>query len=139
MTIYVMMKQPSNLHKQVKAIPMTLPSEPHTLHELIAACAEACVRAYRERAEASSRPAPLSDEAFADMEALGKFAFGVHYNHREVDLLTAIETARQAVEDGLVRIFSEDGELTDPDAPLHLAEGATLTFIRLAMLTGQMW
>ena len=139
MTIYVMMKQPSNLHKQVKAIPLVLPTKPNTLRELIAACVEVCVRAYRERAQASNSPAPLSDEAFADMEALGKFAFGVHYNDREVDLPTAIETAQQAVEDGLVRIFSEDGELTDLHAPLQIAEGTTLTFIRLAMLTGRMW
>lgn len=139
MTIYVMMKQPSNLHKQVKAIPLVLSTEPHTLRELIAACVEACVCAYRTRARESNHPAPLSDEAFADMEALGKFAFGVHYNDREVDIAKAIGTALQAVEDGLVRIFSEDGELTDLNAPLHLTEGATLTFIRLAMLTGRMW
>ena len=139
MTIYVMMKHPSNLHKQVKAIPLVLPAEPNTLRELIATCVESCVCAYRERARASSHPTPLSDEAFANMEALGKFAFGVHYKDREVDLPTAIETALQAVEDGLVRIFLEDRELTDLNTPLQLSEGATLTFIRLAMLTGRMW
>jgi hypothetical protein len=48
-------------------------------------------------------------------------------------------TALQAVEDGLVRIFREDEELTELDAPLSLPEGATLTFIRLTFLTGRMW
>lgn len=139
MTVYIMMKHPSNLHKQVKAVPLVLHAEPRTLRELISACVEVCVSAYRERAQASKCPAPLSDESFADMKALGKFAFGVHYNDREVDISTAVATALQAVQDGLVRIFSEDGELTDLNAPLQLAEGTTLTFIRLAMLTGRMW
>ncbi len=138
MTVFIMMKNPSNLHKQVKAIPLVLPTEPRTLHELIAACVEVCVSAYRERAQASSRPVPLSEEAFAGMEALGKFAFGVHYNDKEIDLPKAIETALQAVEDGLVRIFLENEELTDLNAPLRLTEGATFTFIRLTFLTGRM-
>ncbi len=139
MTIYVMMKNPSALHKQVKAYPMVLSTTPHTLRELVVACVEACVTAYRRRAKDSQNPTPLSDEDFAGMEALGKFAFGVHYNDREINLPKATDTALQAVEDGLVRIFREDEELTELDAPLSLPEGATLTFIRLTFLTGRMW
>ena len=139
MTIYVMMKNPSNLGKAVKACSMVLTAEPHTLRALITACVDACITAYRERAKESQNPTPLSDEEYAGMEALGKFAFGVHYNDKEIDRNKAAATALQAVEDGLVRIFHGDEELTELDAPLTLSEGATLTFIRLTFLTGRMW
>ena len=139
MTIHVMMKNPSNLHKAVKTCPMELATEPHTLRELITACVDACIIAYRDRAKESQNPTPLTDEEFTGMEAIGKFAFGVHYNDREIDRSKAVATAVQAVEDGLVRIFHGDEELTEPDAPLALPEGATLTFIRLTFLTGRMW
>lgn len=139
MTVYVMLKNPSNLHRAVKPCPMVLATEPHTLRELITACVDACITAYRERAKESQNPTSLSDEEFAGMEALGKFAFGVHYNDKEIDRTKAAATALQAVEDGLVRIFHGEEELTEPDALLTLPEGATLTFIRLTFLTGRMW
>ena len=139
MTVYVMLKNPSNLHRAVKPCPMELATEPHTLRELITACVDACITAYRERTKESQNPTPLSDEEFAGMEALGKFAFGVHYNDKEIDRTKAAATALQAVEDGLVRIFHGEEELTEADAPLTLHEGATLTFIRLTFLTGRMW
>lgn len=139
MIVHVIVKNPSNLHRQVKACPMSLPSDPHTLRELISVCVEACVTAYGERAQASQNPAPLSDEDYIAMENLGKFAFGVHYNDRKINLPKAIDTALQAFEDGLVRIFHDEEELSELDAPLTLPEGATLTFIRLTFLTGRMW
>ena len=139
MTVYVMLKNPSNLHRAVKPCPMELATEPHTLRALITACVDACITAYRERAKESQNPTPLSDEQFAGMEALGKFAFGVHYNDKEIDRTKAAATTLQAVEDGLVRIFHGEEELTEPDAPLTLPEGTTLTFIRLTFLTGRMW
>ena len=139
MTIQVMLKNPSNLHKPVKPCPMELSAAPHTLRELITACVDACITAYRNRAKESQNPAPLTDEKFAGMEAIGKFAFGVHYNDREIDRNKAVANVLLAVEDGLVRIFLEDGELTDLNVPLTLSEGATLTFIRLTFLTGRMW
>ncbi len=139
MTVQIMMKHPGSLTKKVKACPLTLQAAPATLRELITACVDACIAAYRERAKESQNPAPLSDEDFAGMEALGKFAFGVHYNDKEIDRAKAVATALQAVEDGLVRIFHGEEELTGLDAPLALPEGATLTFIRLTFLTGRMW
>lgn len=139
MTVNVMIKDPSRLHKQVKAHPVELSATPHTLRELIALCVEACVAAYRKRAEESLNPTPLTDEEYAGMEAIGKFAFGVHYNDREIDRSKAVANALQAVEDGIVRIFHGEEELTELDAPLTLPEGAPLTFIRLTFLTGRMW
>lgn len=139
MTVRVILKHPGNLAKKTKAFPLELSGTPATLRELIHACVEVCVSAYFARAEAAQHPAPVGEEAFAAMEELGKFAFGVHYNTNRIDSHQAVETAMQAVEDGLVRVFLEQEELTNPDAPLEIPEGAALTFVRLTMLSGRMW
>ena len=134
--IYVFLKHMGNIARKVKAHPFVLERTPHTLRELIAESVRACIRAYRERGENADAPKPLTDEQFAGMREVGKFAFGVHYNENEVNEKKAIEAALQAVEDGLVRIFKGGEELTALDGALEIAEGETLTFVRLTMLTG---
>lgn len=134
--IYVSLKHMGNIARKVKAHPFVLERTPHTLRELIAESVRACIRAYRERGENADAPKPLTDEQFAGMREVGKFAFGVHYNENEVNEKKAIEAALQAVEDGLVRIFKGGEELTALDGALEIAEGETLTFVRLTMLTG---
>ena len=134
--IYVSLKHMGNIARKVKAHPFVLERTPHTLRELIAESVRACIRAYRERGENADAPKPLTDEQFAGMREVGKFAFGVHYNENEVNEKKAIEAALQAVEDGLVRIFKGGEELTALDGALEITEGETFTFVRLTMLTG---
>lgn len=57
-------------------------------------------------------------------------------NKTQPQVNKSVETVIQAFEDGLFRAFSPDGELTQLDEPLNLADGSTLTFIRLAFLAG---
>ena len=73
------------------------------------------------------------------MRELGKFAFGVQYNSKEICETDAVQTALQAVEDGLVRVFRGTEALTALDERIALAEGDTLTFVKLAMLSGRLW
>jgi hypothetical protein len=73
------------------------------------------------------------------MREVGKFAFGVHYNENEIDEAKAIQTAIDAVTDGLVRVFKGNDEITDLDAEIEIAEGDVFTFVRLTMLSGRMW
>ena len=73
------------------------------------------------------------------MREVGKFAFGVHYNSNSVDESKAIETAIDAVRDGLVRVFMGDDELTDLEKAIEVTKGDVFTFIRLTMLSGRMW
>ena len=86
-----------------------------------------------------SRPTPLTDEQFDGMRELGKFAFGVHYNENEIDEAKAIETAVEAVADGLVRVFKGNEEITELDSELEITDGDVFTFVRLTMLSGRMW
>ena len=137
--IYVALKHMGNIAKKVKEYPFLLSNTPHTLRELIEESVKSCISAYKVRATNAKDPAPLTDEQFDGMREIGKFAFGVHYNENEIDEAKAIETAIDAVTDGLVRVFKGNDEITDLDAEIEISEGYVFTFVRLTMLSGRMW
>ena len=137
--IYVAMKHMGNIAKKVKERPFMLAAVPRTLRELIGEAVKSCIEAYKARARAEENPPPLTDEQFEGMRELGKFAFGVHYNENEIDEAKAIETAVEAVADGIVRVFKGNEEITELDSELEITEGDVFTFVRLTMLSGRMW
>lgn len=100
--IYVALKHMGNIAKKVKEYPLVLGKTPRTFRELIEESVKSCVDAYKVRANNAKDPAPLTDEQFEGMREIGKFAFGVHYNENEPDEAKAIQTALDAVTDGLV-------------------------------------
>lgn len=118
-----------------------------SLREIIEVLVEIEVTAYNTRivddANGDGRPltllSALSKDEIADGASVGKIAFGQRYNSREQKLDAAIENAAQSFEDGLYRAFVGDEEITKLDAPLTLADGGKLTFIRLTMLAGRLW
>ena len=137
--IYVALKHMGNVTKKVKKYLFLLGKTPHTFRELIEESVKSCISAYKVRATNAKDPAPLTEEQFEGMREVGKFAFGVHYNENDVDEATAIQTAIDAVQDGLVRVFKGNDEITDLDAEIEIAEGDVFTFVRLTMLSGRMW
>ena len=137
--IYVALKHMSNVTKKVKEYPFLLGKTPRTFRELIEESVKSCISAYKARANNSKNPTPLTDEQFDGMKEIGKFAFGVHYNENETDEHKAIQTAIDAVTDGLVRVFKGNDEITDLDAEIEISEGDVFTFVRLTMLSGRMW
>ncbi len=136
--IYVALKHMGNVAKKVKAYPFVLDRTPRTFRELIGESVRTCIAAYRERADHAEHPVPPTDEQWTGMCEIGKFAFGVSCDH-VIDEAKAIETAIDAVRDGLVRVFKGDEELTDPDREMNMSEGDVFTFVRLTMLSGRMW
>ena len=137
--IYVALKHMGNVTKKVKEYPFLLGKTPHTFRELIEESVKSCISAYKARANNAKNPTPLTDEQYDGMREIGKFAFGVHYNGNDVDEAKAIQTAIDAVTDGLVRVFKSNDEITDLDAEIEIAEGDVFTFVRLTMLSGRMW
>lgn len=73
----------------------------------------------------------------AELLESGKISFGYTYNNQKVDLEQAISVALQAVEDGLVRVFINDEEVSGLDTRMRLKDGDQLTLLRLTFLTGQ--
>lgn len=137
--IYATIKHMGNITKKVKEYPFLLGKTPRTFRELIEESVKSCISAYKARANNAKNPTPLTDEQFDGMREIGKFAFGVHYNENETDEAKAIQTAIDAVTDGLVRVFRGNDEITDLDAEIEIAEGDVFTFVRLTMLSGRMW
>ncbi len=137
--IYAALKHMGNIRKKVNLTPFILSNTPHTFRELIEESVRSCLNAYIERANNAKNPSPLTDEQFDGMQEIGKFAFGVHYNENEIDEEKAVQTAIEAVEDGLVRVFKGNDEITDLDGVLEITEGDVFTFVRLTMLSGRMW
>lgn len=137
--IYVALKHMGNVTKKVKEYPLFFSKTPRTFRELIEESVKSCISAYKARANNSKNPTPLTDEQFDGMKEIGKFAFGVHYNENETDEHKTIQTAIDAVTDGLVRVFKGNDEITDLDAEIEISEGDVFTFVRLTMLSGRMW
>lgn len=137
--IYVAVKHMGNIAKTVKNIPFILKNKPRTLRELISEFVISCIEAYELRNENSKNPSPLNDDQFEEMQEMGKFAFGVHYNENNVNKKEAVKVAVEAVSDGIVRVFKGTDELTALDGEIELSEGDVFTFVRLAMLSGRMW
>lgn len=136
MNILVTVKQAGKRRSRVTSMPFALENTPDTLRKLIHEAVHTCVMQYNARARGEVPLTPLSDVQMDAMGETGKFAFGINYGGKQADEAEAVKTAVQGFEDGLVRIFLFDEELTELDAPLTLHEGDQLTFLRLTMLTG---
>jgi len=139
MLIYVCVKDASKLTKRVKVHPFYLEDTPNTPHALVRECVLTCVRDFRERANKAETLPALTDEQMDGMREVGKFTFGFVYGKKDVSEERAIETALQAVQDGIVRIFKGSEEITLDDGNIEIKEGDTLTFVKLAMLSGRLW
>ncbi len=137
--IYIALKHMGNVARKVKEYPLFLAKTPRTLRELVEEAVRSCIDAYKTRANNAKNPEPLTDEQLNGMREIGKFAFGVHYNENKIDEEKAIQTAIDAVTDGLVRVFKGNDEMTDLDAEIELSEGDVFTFVKLTMLSGRMW
>lgn len=140
MTVKVNLKQIGQRKQKIAPVDFELKSPPKTVRELIIQTVTACVSSYNQRVRAGlDNTKPLSSEQISDMAEIGKIAFGINYGEKEQDLDKAKENALQAFEDGLYRIFLNDGELEGLDTETDIKEGDTLTFIKLTMLAGRMW
>ena len=110
-----------------------------SLRELINVLVRQEVESFNRRGtEVQLIPWLSPEQIDADVFA-GKVGFGRLWSDRKADPVTAAANAMQCFEDGLVRVFLGDTELTEPDAPLSVPEGAEFTFIRLTFLAGRMW
>lgn len=139
MLVYVCLKSPVNITKKVKKIPFELANTPHTLRELVTESVKTWLAMYKKRAEISGNPKPLTDEVFDEMREIGKIAFGMHFGKSDISEEKAVETALQAVSDGLVCVFKENEGLFELDKEVEISEGDVFSFVRLTLLSGRMW
>lgn len=148
MIINVNIKQMGKKGRRIKSVPFEYDRCPETAEELIEETVKIMLSTFKERQKKSTEeniPDVLSEETIKSMAEIGKIAFGYIYNEKEQDEAKAIETAKLAFIDGMVRIFinGEEAEYKDENiesgTPINLSEDDEVTFVRLAMLAGRMW
>ncbi|WP_068498183.1 hypothetical protein [Paenibacillus kribbensis] len=118
---------------------MELSPVPQTLRELIAATVALNIQRLREKQDSVALIPFLTEEEIQMQGETGKVGFGSIYNDAIPDIKDAVDTAMQAFEDGLYRVFVRDEEAAEPDAPLLLEDGDEIVFIRFTMLAGGLW
>ncbi|MCM1497193.1 MAG: hypothetical protein NC124_01880 [Clostridium sp.] len=134
MYVKVTLKQLGKKRNKFQAVPFELEHSPANVGELIRECVHTCVKEYRVRAAKVEQP--MTEAEIEAQKEIGKIAFGIHYNEGKVNEQKAADTALQAYEDGLFRIFRNEEELGEAGQELHLTEADVLTLVRLTMLSG---
>ncbi len=139
MNIKITIKQLGKKRSKIADADFTLENRPATVRQLIKESVHTCVSEYNIRVAKNDATKPLTEEELDDMSEIGKIAFGINYGGRLADEEKAVEVAIQAFEDGLVRIFKDEDELTGLEESIDINENDRLTFIRLAFLAGSMF
>lgn len=119
---------------------LELPSGPVSARQLIEASVTAEVAAYQARAEEARLVRVLTGKSLREDLARGAVRVGGLQEEglgepSPADVITAVETALLAFEDGFFKVFVGDDELTE-DADVEVADGASLLFLRLVPLAG---
>jgi hypothetical protein len=130
---------------------LALPPGQVTARQVIEASVIAEVAAFQARTEEASLVRVLTREGLARELATGAVRAGgpqepslddtaagepAPVDTAPIDTGAAVDAALLAFADGLFKVFVADRELADDDAPVALADGAQLLFLRLMPLAG---
>ena len=139
MELYVRIKAIGKRKDILAPTAYTLPDGLCSLRQLLTAVVQKEVALYNSK-EAEAQIIPiLTQQELDDQARIGKVGFGTIYSHKKADPHKAISNAFGCWEDGLVRVFLDEEELTDLDAPISIKPQSVLTFIRLSFLSGSIW
>ncbi|WP_037284196.1 hypothetical protein [Saccharibacillus sacchari] len=118
---------------------LDLPGMPRTLRELIEQIVRLTVSEYEERRTGDDLLRALTEQQIDSGAKDGKVGFEAIYGEQPVNEDSAVAAALLGFEDGLYRVFVRQEEVTGLDAPLTLADGDEVVFMRFTMLTGGLW
>ena len=139
MDIYVRVKAIGKRKDILAPTPYTIPDGICSLRQLLIAVVQKEVAQYNSK-EAEAQLIPfLTQQELDDQAKIGKVSFGTIYSDKKADPGKAVANAIQCWEDGLVRVFMNDEELAELDAPLTIEAQAVFTFMRLTFLAGSIW
>jgi len=138
MKLNAIVKSPGR-KRGVAARELDLPGMPRTLRELIEQTVQAMVGEFEQRRAGDSLLPYLTEREIGEGTKTGKVGFGAVYGEKAPDERQAMEAALLAFEDGLYRVFLRQEEVTELDAPLTLADGDEIVFMRFTMLAGGFW
>lgn len=139
MEIYVKVKALGKRKDILAPTPYTLPDGIDSLRQLLTEVVQKEVSSYNSK-ETEMQLIPFLTQQELDNQAkAGRVSFGRIYSDQKANPQKAIDNTLQCWEDGLVRVFMNDDELTQLDAPIVIPNGAVFTFMRLTFLAGSMW
>lgn len=139
MNIYVRVKALGKRKDILAPAPYAIPDGICSLRQLLTAVVQKEVAQYNNKETEAQLIPFLTQQELDDRAKTGKVSFGTIYDHKKADPGKAVVNAIQCWEDGLVRVFMDEEELTNLDAPITITDGAVFTFIRLTFLSGSMW
>lgn len=139
MNIYVNMKLAGKRKEVLNKVLYELGEGISTLEELLTAFVKAEVEKYNQKETDCQVIAYLTNREIEEQASVGKVGFGRIYSEKKANLEKAVQNAIQCFEDGLVRIFQGDVELTQLKQTVQVKEGDCFTFIRLTFLAGRLW
>ena len=139
MKIYIQMKAVGRRKPVLADLPYEISEQAETLRDVLTDLVHAEVERYNQKGTEVQVIPWLTKEEVEDQAAAGKVGFGRIYSDKKADEAKAVENALQCFEDGLVRVFQGDQELTELDGPVRLKEGDRFTLIRLTFLAGRLW
>lgn len=138
MKVYVSIKQVGKKRPVLERREYRFPDGVQTLRKVLEYFTRTEAEKYNRRDEESYLL--YSDEAqLRSLAEAGKIGFDYRHNAAAADPDEAVERTMLSFADGLVRVFLNDEELTELDAPVTIRENDCFTFIRLTFLTGRMW
>lgn len=110
-----------------------------SLREFLTELVRIEVERYNEKGSDVQNVLFLSDEEIENQTEAGKVGFGRIYSDKKADFEKAAVNALQCFEDGMVRVFQNENELTTLDEKIQISEGDTFTLMRLTFLAGRLW
>ena len=139
MDIYVRVKAIGKRKDILAPTPYTIPDGICSLRQLLTAVVEKEVAQYNSKETEAQLIPFLTQQELEDQAKIGKVSFGTIYSDKKADPGKAVANVIGCWEDGLVRVFMNEEELTDLDAPLTINARSVFTFIRLTFLAGSIW
>ena len=139
MDIYVRVKAIGKRKDILAPALYTIPDGICSLRQLLTAVVQKEVDRYNNKEAEAQLISFLTQQELDDQAKIGKVSFGSIYSDKKADPGKAVAKAIGCWEDGLVRVFMNDEELTDLDAKLVIEEQAIFTFMRLTFLAGSIW
>lgn len=139
MKVYVKLKTAGKRKPVLDKVSYEIPEGISNLEELLSVFVRIEVEKYNRKGTDIQLIPFLTAEEISEQASVGKVGFGRIYSEKKADEKKAFQNAIQCYKDGLVRVFLNDGELTDLKEPVRVKEEDCITFIRLTFLAGRLW
>ena len=139
MRVYVNIKTAGKRRSPLAPVAYELPEGIDSLRRLLTEFALQEVERYNRKDPETQKIPFLTEQELLDQAETGKVGFGRLWSEKKANPKKAVDNVLQCWQDGLIRVFLFDRELTQLDEPLRLQEEDQLTFLRLTFLSGRMW